>query len=157
MEKNLEQRYAIKFCVKLGKTATETLGMIRDAYGDAAISRSTVFEWHKLFREGRELHHDNAPCHTALLVREFLAKHRVTTLPHPPPYSPDMAPPDFFLFPRLKRDLKGNRYSSVEDVQGAVTASLKGIPESEFQKAYAQWESRYTRCVEAKGCYFEDY
>nr|CAH7720081.1 unnamed protein product [Callosobruchus chinensis] len=59
MEKNLEQRYAIKFCVKLGKTATETLGMLKDAYGDAAMSRSTVFEWHKLFREGRELVEDD--------------------------------------------------------------------------------------------------
>lgn len=59
MEKNLEQRYAIKFCVKLGKTATETLGMIKDAYGNAALNRSTVFEWHKLFREGRELVEDN--------------------------------------------------------------------------------------------------
>nr|CAH7720082.1 unnamed protein product [Callosobruchus chinensis] len=75
----------------------------------------------------------------------------------PPPYSPDLAPPDFFLFPRLKRDLKGNRYSSVEDVKEAVTASLKGIPESEFQKAYVHWESRYTRCVGAQGCYFEEY
>ncbi|XP_011882500.1 PREDICTED: putative uncharacterized protein FLJ37770 [Vollenhovia emeryi] len=55
MEKNLEQRYAIKFCVKLGKTATETLGMIKDA----VMSRSTVFEWHKLFREGRELVEDD--------------------------------------------------------------------------------------------------
>lgn len=57
MEKNLEQCYAIKFCVKLGKIATETLGMLKDAYGDAAMSRSTIFE-----------------CHTALIVREFLAQ-----------------------------------------------------------------------------------
>jgi len=44
----------------------------------------------------RVLHHDNAPAHTALLVCEFLAKVRVATLPHPP-YSPDLAPVDFFV------------------------------------------------------------
>jgi transposase len=43
------------------------------------------------------LHHDNAPSHTSLLVREFLAKHHVATLPQPP-YSPNLALADFFLF-----------------------------------------------------------
>ena len=47
-------------------------------------------------------HHDNAPAHSALRTREFLAKHSITVLPHPP-YSPDLAPCDFFLFPMLKR------------------------------------------------------
>ena len=47
------------------------------------------------------LHHDNAPAHTALSVREFLAKKNIPVLPHPP-YSPDLAPCDFCLFPKLK-------------------------------------------------------
>ena len=51
-------------------------------------------------------HHDNAPAHSALRTREFLAKHSITVLPHTP-YSPDLAPCDFFLFPKLKRPLKG--------------------------------------------------
>jgi histone-lysine N-methyltransferase SETMAR len=51
------------------------------------------------------LHHDKAPSHASLLVREFLAKQTVATLPQPP-YSPDLAPPDFFLFPRLKSSFK---------------------------------------------------
>ena len=46
-------------------------------------------------------HHDNAPAHSALRTREFLAKHSITVLPHPP-YSPDLAPCDFFLFPCSK-------------------------------------------------------
>ena len=54
MERFLEQRYAIKFCVKLGKTGKETHDMIKEAYSDAAMGRSGVFEWHKLFRDGRE-------------------------------------------------------------------------------------------------------
>ena len=50
----IEQRINIKFCVRLGKTATETLKMLRDVYGDSSISRTRVFKWHKPFMEGRE-------------------------------------------------------------------------------------------------------
>ena len=49
-----EQRINIKFCVKLGKTATDTLKMLRDVYGDSSMSRIRVFEWHKQFVKGRE-------------------------------------------------------------------------------------------------------
>ena len=41
------QRINIKFCVKLGKTATETLKMLRDVYGDSSRSRTRVFKLHK--------------------------------------------------------------------------------------------------------------
>ena len=51
------------------------------------------------------LHHDNAPAHTALSVREFLATKQITVLEHPAS-SPDLAPSDFFLFPRIKEILK---------------------------------------------------
>ena len=50
----IELRINIKFCVKLEKTATETLKMLRDVYGDSFMSRTRVFEWHKQFVEGRE-------------------------------------------------------------------------------------------------------
>jgi transposase len=52
------------------------------------------------------LHHDNASAHASLLIREFLAKDETTIMPQPP-YSPDLAPADFFLFPKLKSTLKG--------------------------------------------------
>jgi hypothetical protein len=55
------------------------------------------------------LHHDNAPCHAALSVREFLAKHSIPVVPHLS-FPPDLAPCDFFLFPSLKRTLKGKRF-----------------------------------------------
>ena len=51
------------------------------------------------------LHHDNAPAHTALSVREFLATKQITVLEHPA-YSPELAPSDFLLFPKLKEILK---------------------------------------------------
>ena len=51
--------------------------------------------------------HDNASAHNATVVRQFLASRKVTVLHHPP-YSPDMTPADYFLFPKLKSKLKGN-------------------------------------------------
>ena len=49
-----EQRYAIKFCLRLQKSATETLDLLQTAYGNDSLKRSAVFNWHKRFREGRE-------------------------------------------------------------------------------------------------------
>jgi len=52
MQKNIEQRYATKFCVKLNKSATETFASLTEAYGEATPSRTMVFKWHKAFKEG---------------------------------------------------------------------------------------------------------
>ena len=53
-ENTLEERYAIKFCFKLGKNATETYGMLQTAFGPSCVNRASVFEWHKRFKKGRE-------------------------------------------------------------------------------------------------------
>ena len=56
----LEERYAIKFCFKLGKkNATETYGMLQTAFGASCMHRASVCEWHKRFKEGRESERDN--------------------------------------------------------------------------------------------------
>jgi transposase len=54
MQASLEQRYAIKFCVKMGNSASETLEMLRKAYGQATLSSAQVYRWHKAFKDGRE-------------------------------------------------------------------------------------------------------
>ena len=54
MQENIDQRYAIKFCVKLNKSATETFASLTEAYGDTTLSRTMVSKWHKAFKEGRE-------------------------------------------------------------------------------------------------------
>ena len=58
----LEERYAIKFCFKLGKNATKTYGMVRTAFGASCMNRVSVFEWHKRFKEGRESVRDHESC-----------------------------------------------------------------------------------------------
>ena len=58
----LQERYAIKFCFKLGENATETYGMLQPAFGLYCINRASVFEWHKGFKEGRESVRDDERC-----------------------------------------------------------------------------------------------
>jgi len=54
IQRSLEQRYAIKFCAKLGKSGSKTLQLLRTAYGDAVLSSAQVLRWHKAFKDGRE-------------------------------------------------------------------------------------------------------
>ena len=58
----LEERYAIKFCFKLGKNATETYGMFQTAFRASCMKRASVFEWHKRFKEARESVRDDEMC-----------------------------------------------------------------------------------------------
>ena len=53
-EDTLEERYAIKFCFKLEKTATEMYGMFQTAFRPSCMNRASIFEWHKRFNEGRQ-------------------------------------------------------------------------------------------------------
>ena len=66
--------------------------------------------------------HDNAPSHETI-VKKFLAQRKVTMLDQPP-YSPDLAPADYFLFPKVKSHLKGRLFDSFSDIQKAVTSTL---------------------------------
>ena len=58
----LEERYAIKFCFKLGNNATKTYGMLQTASGASCMNRASVFELHKRFKEGRESVRDDERC-----------------------------------------------------------------------------------------------
>jgi hypothetical protein len=58
-DKDLEQRINIKFCVKIGKSASGTLTILTVAYGEYAMKKVNVFEWHRLFKEGRKYVEDD--------------------------------------------------------------------------------------------------
>ena len=58
----LEERYAIKFCLKLRNNATVTYGMLQAAFGASCMNGASVFEWHKRFKEGREFVRDDEMC-----------------------------------------------------------------------------------------------
>ena len=101
------------------------------------------------------LHHDNALAHVSLLIRSYLAKHQTSVVPHPP-YSPDLAPADFFLFPKLKTTLKGCHFQTIEEIKENAVRELRAITESAFQEAFQQWK-KWERCIASGGDYFEGY
>jgi len=96
------------------------------------------------------LHHDNAPAHTALSIWEFLVKKNIPVLPHPP-YIPDLALCDFYLFSKLKLKLKGHHFVTMEN----ITDELHTLTENDFRYCYDQWEKRWNHCVTSQGSYFE--
>ena len=100
------------------------------------------------------LHHDNASRHNALSIRQFLAEKNIAVLEQPP-YSPDLAPCDFFLFPKLKGIIKGIHFEGVEAIKRAVTTELRGIPEESFQQCIEAWQRRMDKCIRLEGDYFE--
>ena len=61
-EDTLEERYAIKFCFKLGQNATETYGILQTAFEQSFMNRASVFEWHKRYKEGKESVRDDERC-----------------------------------------------------------------------------------------------
>ena len=77
--------------------------------------------------------HDNAPSHNATIVNQFLAQRKVNVLEHPP-YSPDLAPADYFLFPKVKSHLKRRLFDSISDIQKAVTSTSNTIAKGDFYK-----------------------
>ena len=181
-EDTLEERYAIKFCFKLGKNATETYGMLQTAFRPSCMNRAWVLVWHKRFKEGSEsvrdderygrskkvntaefigqrvrvsvevlrefskrfrrkrpalfksgqwhFQQDNKPVHNSILVTDYLTKMGIKTVPHRP-CSPDLAPSDFCLFPKLK----GCHYERIEERKEAVTKVIDTLRQVDFHEA----------------------
>ncbi len=100
------------------------------------------------------LHHDNAPAHTAAKTMDFLHDTGVQLIPHPP-YSPDLAPADYFLFPEAKKELRGKRFKSAELAVAAFNEVLNVISKNAFQDCFDRWFWRMNECISAKGDYFE--
>lgn len=100
------------------------------------------------------LHQDNAPAHNALSVKQFLAEKCIPVLEHPP-YSPDLAPCDFYLFPKVKSVLKGTHFESVEHVKVKTAELLRSITKNDLQHCFEQWKARMQRCIDRGGEYVE--
>lgn len=103
---------------------------------------------------GIKLLHDNAPAHKSATVQEYLKESGLDVLDHPP-YSPDLSPCDFWLFPRLKEMLAGHRFESRCGIGSAVYQCLQHIPKEDYRAAFRKWVDRCKMCVEADGAYFE--
>ncbi|KAG5306281.1 SETMR methyltransferase, partial [Acromyrmex insinuator] len=101
--------------------------------------------------ENWSLLHDNAPSHF-MIVRQCLARNRVSVLNHPP-YS--SAPCNFSLFPKLKLKLKGRFFDNIPTIQSASTQAIEAIPQTELEHAFESLLNCCNKCIEARGEYFE--
>ena len=93
---------------------------------------------------------DNAPVHNSILVTDYLSKMGIKTVPHPP-YSPDLTPCDFCLFPQLR----GCRYKTIEEMKEAVTKVIDTLTQEDFHGTFQKLLERYKKCITAGGDYFE--
>ena len=78
----------------------------------------------------------------------------IKTVPQPP-YSPDLAPCDFWLFPKLKEKLTGCRYKTIEEMKDAVTKVINTLSQEDFHGAFQKLLERDNKCIAAGGDYFE--
>ena len=74
----------------------------------------------------------------------------IKTVPHSP-YSPDLAPSDFWLF----RKLTGCRYETIEEMKEAVTKVIDTLTQEDFHGDFQKLLERYNKCIAAEGDYFE--
>ena len=104
-----------------------------------------------LFKSGQwHFHQDNAPVHNSILVTDYLTKMGIKTVPQPP-YSPDLAPRDFWLFPKFR----GCRYKTIEEMKEAVTKVIDTLTQEDFHRALQTFLERYNKCIAAGENYFE--
>lgn len=96
--------------------------------------------------------HDNALSHRSNLITGFLIKNGILTINHSP-YSPDLAPCDFYLFSKLHLPMKGKRYVDVEAIQKASTDILKSMDKNDLKNSFDMLIDRAKRCIDAEGDY----
>lgn len=98
--------------------------------------------------------HDNAPAHSSRMAQATLDACGFEQLCHPP-YSPDLAPSDFFLFRLLKKELRGTRFPDNNAVTQATEAWLDSRPHNFFLSGIESLPAKWTKCVNIVGNYIE--
>ncbi len=107
--------------------------------------------WH---RNSFWLHHDGASAHQSDPVMNFLNATHTKILPHPP-YSPDLAPSDFFLFNHIKSRMRGLRFATLEELRTKVDFEIRQIGQFEFQHTMeVSFRKCLTACIRERGNYF---
>ena len=93
-------------------------------------------------------------CSHGTVYEEFLATKHITVSEYPA-YSPDLAPTDFFLFPKINEILKGRPFDDIDDIGSNTTVAVKAIPQHQFQNCFEGWSRRWHGCIASQGEYFE--
>ncbi|PNF20610.1 hypothetical protein B7P43_G04271 [Cryptotermes secundus] len=178
-----EQHVCIKFCFKLGKTATGTHQMLKQAFGENSLGQTQTYNWYKRFKDTLGLSYGTCQriLSEELNMRRIAAKfvprllqneqkqHRLEVcrelqqqLQEDPNFlskvvtgDKNLAPCDFFLFPKMKIKLKGRRFDTVEEIQAETQTVLNTLTKKGFQDAFEKWQKRWDQCMRSQGDYFE--
>ncbi len=101
------------------------------------------------------IHMDNTSPHTATDTLTLLHQLGWSRLPHPA-YSPDLALNDFWLYSRIKKNLRGRHYQSLHHLREAVAEEIGGIPSTEYRRCMLEsWPKHWRHCLALLGAYFE--
>ncbi|KAF7273371.1 hypothetical protein GWI33_013923 [Rhynchophorus ferrugineus] len=100
------------------------------------------------------LHQNNAPCHKSVKTMVKIHELGFKLVPHPP-YSPDLASSNYFLFSDLKRMLAGKKFSSNEEVIAESEAYFEAKDNWYYKNDIEKLEGRYNRCITLEGNYVE--
>ena len=95
-------------------------------------------------------HQDNTPVHNSILVTDYLTKIGIKTVPQPP-YSPDLSPCDFWLFPKPR----GCRYETIDKMKEAVTKVIDTLTQEDSHGAFRKLLERDNKCIAIVGDYLE--
>ena len=133
--------------VPMGQTVNKVyyVEVLREFSKRVCLKRPALFksgQWH--------FHQDNAPVHNSILVTDYLTKMDIKTVPQPP-YSPNLAPCDFWLFPKLR----GCRYETIEEMKEAVTKVIGTLTQEDSHGAFQKLLERYNKYIAARRDYFE--
>ena len=99
--------------------------------------------------------HNNTLAHMLFVVQQFLASTKTTVIPHHP-YSPDLAICDFFLFAKMKLNLKGWRFDNTEEIQTKSQNVMKMLTWYDFQQQFQPWKFYWDHCINAEEGYFKE-
>jgi len=109
-------------------------------------------DWSQMSRSDQRSYINQRP-HASGVVSEILGKYGWQVLPHPP-YSPDMNPPAFDLFPKLKKPLRGKRFRSIEVVCNEVTR-VRRVSNEGVLIGIQELPTRWTVVIKRNGDYIE--
>lgn len=132
----------------------------RGVHVNAAYHKNLLIQLRSEIKEKRRgmlsrgvlLQQDNARTHTAQVAIDEAMKCGFEILPHPP-YSPDLAPSDYYLFRNLKKDKRGNRFATEDELKNWTTNWLAEKDEAFFRKGIRMLKDRWQRCIEQRGEY----
>ena len=100
-------------------------------------------------------HQENAPWHKSIKTMIKLNELSFELLPHPP-YSPDLAPSDYWLFSDLKKILQGRRFGSNEEVIAETEAYFESKDKSFYKKGIEELQKRWNECITLEGNYVDE-